>query len=148
MKCSDVPIATWYDVINRGLAHSNAQPANLLTLLASVLSALLGREEERGLRAAGEGDRSMCTVNCSLGGTNEGGCSSWMGWNRQLKDTPAFLGCGMSSKKWLFQQKTMRTGGLQNAQGVDTLVCLPVELKFLFWNKSFRKQRPVIWQQT
>lgn len=88
----------------------------------------------------------MCTVNCSLGRTNGGGCSSWMGWNRQPNNTLAFLGCGMSSKKWPSRQNTMGTGGLQNAQGVDTLVCLPVELGFLFWNKSFRKPRPVIWQ--
>lgn len=38
--------------------------------------------------------------------------------------------------------------GLQNAWGRDTQLCLPVELGFALWNISFRKPRPVIWEET
>lgn len=42
----------------------------------------------------------------------------------------------------------VRVEGLQNAPGVDTQVHLPIELGFALWNKSFRKLRPVIWEES
>ena len=41
-----------------------------------------------------------------------------------------------------------RAEGLQNSLGADTQGGLPVESGFALWNKSFRKLRPVIWEQT
>lgn len=64
------------------------------------------------------------------------------------KEHSRFPGLWDELQKMAFSAEHSENWGLQNAQGVDTLVCLPVELRFLFWNKSFRKQRPVIWQQT
>lgn len=66
-----------------------------------------------------------------------------MGRNGQPKGTWLW-----AELQWLPWQSTVRTEGLQSAWGADTQVCLPVELEFSFWNKSFRKRRLVIRQQT
>ena len=70
------------------------------------------------------------------------------GMERTAKEPSSFQSYGTSSSKWLPQWNTVRAEGLPNDPGADTQVCLPIELGFALRNKSFRKPRPVIWEQT